>query len=469
MKYLWVFVFIPLLSWGQILKNANPYSLDLYARRGELKAPQELTTPQEMERVLFSETQIQHRELQNVKYWLINGEVGKAQARLIKLAYANSKLRPIIYRYLAILYFIEGSFEKAWDILDRPELSTFPQYGRICLLKVLTEIVLSKTHLIGKDWERCRVENPKSMQASQLPWIEMLIEMKTNPYPGLTKTPFENKKLASFTVPELKIFLKLAMYLNQEALVAPEIPYMEFEQLQDPEVRELAGHILFRTGAFAKSYKFISDLTTPNAENMKGNLYVLRQKYELAYSQFKLALEQKQNSQNAMERLLPLAWILGDWDNGAKYAERVMASPQTQVNKLTLLAAFQLQKGDFEETIKTLDAVSERSRRGTHVDATQLYSFAGLMLNKPDLAAKNASLSCGQYDLVNCWILFQLTQWESFPVTIRREGPLTVKKSWEALTQEEVTRPLIETVYVNQLDIEELDDQFIQLIPKSTP
>jgi tetratricopeptide (TPR) repeat protein len=227
------------------------------------------------------------------------------------------------------------------------------------------------------------------------------------------------------------------------------------------------GQIFFRLGSLAKSYRFIEDLNSPNAENIKGNLYILRNKYELAYAQFKLALEKKQNSQNAMERILPLAWLLGDWEEGAKIAERVIASPQTQINKMTLVSAFYTQKGDYVKAKEVLSTIVSRSRRGTEIDVTQLHSFVGLMQNQPYVVKKQAALSCAQFDMVNCWLSFQMDQWDSFPLTIRRPEPMLVKKDWEKLTQEDLNQPLVETVYVNQLDIEELDDKLIQLIPNA--
>ena len=289
--------------------------------------------------------------------------------------------------------------------------------------------------------------------------------MKLKPRIGLTKIPFKNIRLSSLNNDQLKIFLKLALYLNQEKLIEPELTDLDQMQIKDTEVRELIGQLYFRLGHFAKSYRFIEDLDSPNAENIKGNLYVLRQKYELAYAQFKLALEKKQNSQNAMERILPLAWLLGDWEEGAKIAERVIASPQTQVNKMTLISAFYTQKGDYAKAKDVLDSIVLRSRRGTEIDVTQLLSFVSLMQNRPDVIKKQAALSCAQFDMINCWLSFQMDQWDSFPLSIRRPDKMLVKKDWEKLSQEDLDEPLKETIYVNQLDIEELDDKLIKLTP----
>jgi hypothetical protein len=58
-----------------------------------------------------------------------------------------------------------------------------------------------------------------------------------------------------------------------------------------------------------------------------------------------------------------------------------------------------------------------------------------------------------------------MDQWDSFPLSIRRPDKMLVKKDWEKLSQEDLDEPLKETIYVNQLDIEELDDKLIKLTP----
>jgi hypothetical protein len=438
----------------------------LLSRRGKLVPPPILLDPQELNRVMFSELQEQNEDLKRVKYFLINGETRLAQVHLTKLAFTKTKLRPVVYRYLGIMNFIEGRFKRSLDFLSKQEMNG-SQYRKVCTLKILNMVVLDKKYELEDEWQRCTLENYNHFNEGNFVWLDILVQMKTNPRPGQTKVPFKKIRLSALDNNQLKIFLKLALYLNQEALIEPQIAELDLSQMEDTEVRDLVGHLLFRRGALAKSYRFIEDLKTPNAENMKGNLYILRQKYELAYAQFKLALEQKQNSQNAMERILPMAWLLGDWSEGSKIAERVIAAPQTQINKMTLMAAFLTQKGDYQKASDVIDAIIQRSRRGTEVDVTQLYSFAGLMQNRPHVVRKHAAASCSQYDMVNCWLSFQMDQWDSFPLTIRRAENLPNKREWETLSQESITDSLKEIVYVNQLDIEELDDKLIQLIPNA--
>lgn len=438
---------------------------NLLRRRGELRPPPSIYDLKELNRVLFSELRTQNNDLKKVKYYLLNGEIRLARVHLSKLAYTRTKLRPVIYRYLAILSFIEGDFDKSYFYTAQPELQDIPHFAKICTLKVLNQIVLSKTFEMESDWPKCQLQNQGNFRDRNLIWLETLVQLKLSPAEGVTRVPFKRLKLAALENEEVKVMMKLALYLNQEKLILDQIPELTIDQLQDPEIRELAGQTFFRTGSLAKSYKFIEDLKSPNAENIKGNLYILRNKYELAYAQFKLALEQKQNSQNAMERVLPLAWLLGDWEGGSKYAEQVIAPPQTQMHKMTLMSAFLMQKGDYEGATKVLETIAQKSRRGTDIEVTQLGSFTALMQNKPDVVKKQAYISCDQYDIVNCWVLFQLSQWDSFPLTIRREEQISDKKEWEKLIKDDLNQPLTETVFVNQLDIEEMDDKLIQLIP----
>jgi len=438
-------------------------------RRWELNPLASIIELKDSNPSLLNETTNQAKELKKVKFYILNGEIRLAKMYLTKLSYTQSKLTPVILRYLGILFFIEGNYEKSYYYLDRPELKNFGHFAKICSIKVLTDIILDKNLKLQEDWSRCRLENTNNIQESNLVWLETLVDLKLNPRQGATSIPFRETGLRMLSNSDLKIILKLALYINQEKMIERQLTDLTEDHIRDPEIREIVGHIYFRLGSPKKSYRFIEDLKSPNSETMKGNLYIWRKKYELAYAQFKLAIEQKDNSQNAIERLLPLAWLLGDWKGGQEYAERVIASSDYQVNKLTLVAAFLTQKGDFERASKALDSITQMSRRGAEIDVTQLYSFVNLMLNKPDRVQKYAFQSCEQYDLMNCWLQLQMTQWDAFPLTMRRDEKIPYKKEWEKLVESDELKPLKETAFVNQLDVEEMDDKLIQIIPITTP
>ncbi len=474
MKLLVLLTLLPMLALASGLggeqnyfsQNLNPNaSEDIFLRRGTFKFPnQEVLNFAGLNVLLVKETNDETEELQKVKNYILNGETRLARLYLEKMNYSQTKLRPVIYRYQGILSFLEGDFKKSFRFLNRPELQGSAFFPRICVLKIMDRIVLSKTHKLEEEWERCKSENRRTLTETSLPWMDMLIELKVRPVEGVTAAPFKDLRLARLTVPELKIFLKLALYLNQEKRVIPQFTTLEFSQISDTEIRELMGHLYFRDGQLVNSYRLIDGISSPNTENIRGNLYLLRQKFELAYAQFKLALEMKQNSQNALERLLPLAWVLKDWGRGSEYAERVVASPQTQISKLTIVAAFMMQNERYDEAKKILNVITERSRNGYHLDAAQIHTYVGLIQNSPDVVRKNARSSCDQFDLMYCWLSYQMAQWEAFPLTMKRKDIVMEKTAWEKLTTEDINEPLKEVVYINQLDIEEMDNALISLV-----
>ncbi len=452
-----LFLFISLAGTETFGKNA----------RGTHSPPPVIGDIQELNKILFSDMAAQNQDLKRIKYFLVNGETNLAKMHLSKIAFTQTKLKPIVYRYLGILNFMENDFNKSLEYLSLKELQQIPNYQKICTLKLLNLIVLNKVRELKQEWPRCQEENLNHFSPSHFEWLNVLVNLKLKPHEGVTKKPFKGIKLVAFDNDQIKMFLKMALYLNQEKLIEEQLTDLTFEQYDDDEIRELLGQINFRLGQFKKSYRFVEGLDSPNAENIKGNLYILRKKYELAYAQFKLALQKKQNSQNAMERMLPLAWFLGDWEEGAKITERVIATPQTQINKLTLLSAFYSQKGDYEKARNILEFINTNSRKGQELEVTQINSFVGLMENKPKVAKKYAGLSCEQYDLVNCWVAFQMDLWDTFPLIMRRDEKTPYKKQWQKLASEKINDPLKEQVFVNQLDIEELDDKLIKVIPEN--
>ena len=436
-------------------------------KRGSLEPLSILGNTEELNKVLFSDIATQNSDLKKIKYYLINGETHLAKLHLSKIAFTQTKLKPIIFRYLGIVSFMENEFQKSLDYLSLPALQGMPNYQKICTLKILNQIVLDKKRELANEWPKCQEDNLNHFNLSHFEWLSVLVNLKLKPTQGVTSKPFKGIKIVAYDNDQIKMILKMALYLNQEKLIEEQLSELTQDQYQDTEIRELLGQISFRLGQFKKSYRFVEGLDSPNAENIKGNLYILRKKYELAYAQFKLALQKKQNSQNAMERLLPLAWFLGDWEEGSKVTEKVIASPQTQINKLTLLSAFYAQKGDYEKARHILEKINTKSRKGQQLEVTQIYSFVGLMENKQQTIKKQAALSCEQYDLINCWISYQMELWDTFPLVMRREDKMPYKKEWQKLASQRSEEPLKEQIYVNQLDIEELDDKLIKLIPGS--
>lgn len=459
-----LFSFLMFSSWAY--SSSTAVERDHYINRGKYELPPEIYDVTELNKVLFNDLARESKDLKKAKYYLLNGKTKEAELHLSKMAYSHSKLKPIIHRYLGTLSFIQGRYEKSQIYLSLPELMHFPHHAKVCTLQVLNQIVLNQVNNLTRNWEQCQLSNVSEFKRRNVVWLDTLVKIKTDTSEDVTKVPFQKVRLDSLFLRDLKILLKLAIYLNQDKMLLPGLELIQGEELKDQELREIIGHIYYRNGELVNAYRFIEDLKTPNAETMKGNLYVLRGKYELAYAQFKLALEMKHNSQNAIERLLPLAWILGDWKQGSVYAENLSADLRQKAQKLTLLTAFMVQRGEFEKAEEILYHISRQTGQGTHIDVTQLHAFTKLMRSKPVEFAREAKMSCSQYDLVSCWLLFQNEHWQDFPFVVRRRGTIEHTQKWKDLLSLKDSQPLTENKYVNQLDIEELDDQLIKLIPK---
>ena len=86
-------------------KNSSFATGNILSRRGEFYPPPVIYELKDLNKVLFSDMQTQNAELKKVKFYLVNGETNLAHAQLAKLAFTQTKLRPIIYRYFGILEF----------------------------------------------------------------------------------------------------------------------------------------------------------------------------------------------------------------------------------------------------------------------------------------------------------------------------------------------------------------------------
>lgn len=437
---------------------------ELYERRGQYLPISDIFSQEEINKVFFTESRQYREELRKVKFFLMNGELQLAKVFLQKLTITQSKLRPIANRYLGIIAFIEQDYQKSIKFLSTGELQTQPHFAKVCNLLTLNKIIMNQLKDLEEEWYRCTLEANKDINATNLVWLETLVRLKLQPVPGITRKPFRRITLRSFDNQDLKIILKFAIYLNQESLVVDQLLDLTQEQLLDQDVRELAGHIFFRSGKFVNAFQFIEDIKSPNTENIKGNLYLLRGKYEIAYAQFKLALKEKQNSQNALERLVPIAWLLGDWKMGSAYSKQLIGRSGKEANKLTVMAAFEMQAGNYEKSRELLREIRQKSRRGTALEVNQIGAFSALMENDPVELKTTATQSCELYDMVNCWVLFQMYHWENFPLVVRRGDDIPRKDDWTRLTQEKLPGKLTEPSYVYQQDIEELDDLNIKLI-----
>jgi predicted negative regulator of RcsB-dependent stress response len=403
--------------------------------------------------------------LKEAKFFLVNGETELARGALHKLMRRDQdELQPVVLRYLALADFQDGKWKSALKILSTPELNQYPQYASICGLKIITRIAIEDTFEINQEWEKCKAQNSKELISRDTVWMDTLVSLMEKKSNFSAKNLVESRKIKNLDPDQLRPFLKLIMFMNLEEKILSELEVLDYESIQDEELRVIIAQIYFRRGKFATAWKLMEDISNPNVENMKGNLWVLRGNQELAYAQFKLALKQKANSHNAIERALPLAWSLEQWSDGLNLTERIYVHEKNRLQKLTTSAVFAVRLEKWDEAQKNLEQVYQVKGEDSALETNQLSTYVALQKNDRKGLNKYSLQSCYSGDMIACWIMTTNLIWEDLPILLKRDEEVFSKEPlWKVLSEAE-SAAFKEPTFIDQKDIDELDDELIQLI-----
>ena len=140
---------------------------------------------------------------------------------------------------------------------------------------------------------------------------------------------------------------------------------------------------------------------------------------------FDLALKKKNNSTNALERVLPLAWILGKWDDAIRFLDYLSNENGNGKNKKIIKSVMLTRKKDFKGAIDLIEELFPVEAVGQPLKVNQLISYLGLLGNNEQRALGASLRACKQYDGLNCWLLFQLSRWNSFGEVIKKKNKIT--------------------------------------------
>lgn len=399
------------------------------------------------------------------KILLLNGEFKKAELFLSKLTLRDKISKEVLFRYLGTFHFLKKDYQKSLRYLSHKVLQSHPAFSKICLLKTLNEIALKNVGTLGKTWSKCKLYNQKYLKQEMVSWVDILISLRTEPQQFKNLPPFKMNSLDHLNLQETLILFKMGLFLNQEDILIERISDIDLDYLENNELREIIGQLYFRKRELQKSFQFIEDLSTPHSLNMIGNLYLLKKDYSLAYENFKHSYKLKSNSLNALERLIPLSWNEKDWKKGIEYLEKYH-SPN-EVEKKLLMTAFNFQNKDFTRAHQVLESLLSYNLSQEYFKMMTLGELLSLKMNDFSQAKMFSHKACLQNNLISCWVLLQLDLQKNFLETTQ---DLKMKKKpslWSQLIKQEEISPLEESIYINQKDIEELDEGLIELIPKS--
>lgn len=403
--------------------------------------------------------------LQSAKFLMINGELDKAKILLKEATLSTDFSKKIQLRYLAMIHFIEGNYQLAESIYSRSDMQEYIGKSRYCSLHVVTLLILNKKNEAKAKYKTCR-ELILSKSKSDLLWLDTLVNLKVSPQEVDTKKIFQNIFVENLSGEDLRIYLKLALYLNRQNLIIPRFQYFSSDTLADPLYRELIGMNYYRNLDLVKAYKVLESSNDPNAEVFKGNILLLQKRFEAAYAQYKLALIKKDNSTNALERLIPLAWQLEQWSEGTQFLKKFKFSKDEQLYKLTLESVFFTMQDKLDLVANSLKEINSFTKSGDPIEVTQLKAFNAFRQNNFTETEFNAYRSCLRKDALHCWFLYSLVNWDDATSVFQQKREVHERNlaSYSEYFESVEKNPLTEEVFVNQKDIEELDNDLIELL-----
>lgn len=424
-----------------------------------------------VERVLLDEVLAVNEHVRLAKYHILQGQVSTARKHLEKLDRLSKtqkgKLSHVITRYNAVLEFLDGNWRKSLAYLKDPYLNKSPNFSKICVLKVLMKIAAQDKKQLSFDWNRCKAENSNDVAKREQVWMDTIVNLTVGASEGLTKKAITKYNLKNIDNETLKVVVKLALYLNLESLIVNSIDELDYTVAEDDELRSLLGHILFRHGKLARAWKFIEGIDDVNTNNITGNIWALRGNSWNAFINFNLALMNKPDSQNATERMLPVAWELKQWKRGRSIVELQKVNKGSTNELQALSAAFDIQMSNFEDAKKTLFLIERTIGADTVLEIDQMSTYVGVKTNDKKTYIKHAQRACKAGDLTACWLLMAQLNWIDVSSLIENTEQVAAKTNLArelAGYDQEIAPFQEEEIYVDQRDIEELDEQLINLI-----
>ncbi len=399
--------------------------------------------------------------LQKAKSFLLRGDLETSKKFLDKVEDKKSQIFIIKKRYESLKLFLEKQYDKSLSILEEQEFHRLLPFKEICLQKVITIIMSSKMKDFQKVFKLCSYLNHNVSKNEQF-WMKVFVSVLENSSLGDLRTALSMRETAS-------IGMKNALYFNKEQSILDNINYIPKEVLESPEIKELLGLIYFRLGHYIQALNFVQINTSPNAENIKGNIALQKQDYIKAYEHFKLAIEKRPDSLNALHRIIPISWILKKWDEGITFLSSLPINYGNPEKRGALESAFYIKLGQYDRADRSLRKIKNIFRNKMRKDrflslpkeVVFIQSYLSLINNNQRELLDSSHAACKNLDGLNCWFVLQQLLWENVSLNINRKDPVhKTTLDIEALKKRQDVIPLKEEIMIDQHHIEELDGLF---------
>ena len=413
-------------------------------------------------------------ELIRAKYKLINGDLKMAKFYLNRIEDKKGKLLIIKKRYLAIISFIEGKFNQSLNYLGDEDYYNTSAFSQICLLKLINFMAIGDNEALRREKQTCMLSTAKFSLNEEF-WLDTMIKLKLNDNNGLKKNILQSNDLSIADDESSKLWLKTGLYLNKEKDYLHLISHLNENSYQSKRLREIIAFMYLRaddTLYRQKALSFVDDIDTANAENIKGSINLKNKEYELAFGHFKLALQKKQDSTNALDRAIPLAWMLGQWSDGYSMLNNNTNKLIDPRNIRSVKIAFLIRDKQFALAQKELILLKIDFHNDPPLEVNIMDNYVSLIMggsekkfDKRKMEA-NTEKACRDFDGMSCWTSLQFIQWQNLGKSIKRDDAIIndQEMSLESLKEKKEYMPLKETITVDQKDIDELDSASIELM-----
>ena len=419
------------------------------------------------------------RDLDNLikaKFQFINGDLKLAKFYLNQIDENTSRVSEIKNRYLAIIAFIEGKFDRSIAYLKITKKNLNSNSPHSCLLKLINYMAINDVESLKREELECRLSSKKYSKNDQY-WLDTMIKLKLKDTQGLKKNLLTDVDSTLSDDEMAKLWLKTGLFINKESDLLSILSELPENSYQSKRLREIVAFMYLRTGLVEdrkKALSFIDDIESANAENIKGNINLQNKEYDLAFGHFQLALRKKQDSTNSLERAIPLAWLLNQSKDGLNMIESDTNSSLDPRNKKAIRIAFLIKEKKMKEAQNELLLLKADFKNQPPFEVSIMDSYIETILGDKNkkydkrMAEDATEKACRAYDGISCWISLQFIQWENIGKTIKRDESLFSDKDMtiDSLKEQVALNPLKENIIVDQKDIEELDNAEISLIKK---
>lgn len=395
--------------------------------------------------------------LKLAKKAIIEGKIEAAKFFLDRVPENGNEITLVKKRYQSLIAFIEGKYQESLSYTQSAIFNDSKYYQEVCMVRLLSSFAQDERLKFNDEFRNC-LGTTFIYSPTDHYWTRTMADVKNKDETLLRGQGFESIRVILGSIDLTKIWLKLALYLNRENVAYKYLESLSDEAYRSKSIRELIGFIYYRMGEKKKAFEFIEDIDSANAENIKGNLRLDSGEYELAYGHFKLALKNKPNSLNAMERILPLIWLLEQWSEGEEILSRVQTEYFDEKGKLALDTAIKIRQEKFEVAQKNLNLLDTKFKGKLPLEIEQMATVNSLRTALPKEVEEFSSRTCKKLDGVGCWLMLSNLTWENLGKTLNRDEKIITTEFDPNELKVKVEIPaLSEKVFIDQKDIEELD------------